>query len=126
MNVSGNLPSECFIKQIVFRCRTQILRTAHNVCDVHCVVVNYICKIVSWITVGFNKYLVLQLGIFNCYFAKNRINKCCGSFGGHFLAYNIRYALCQKSVNFLLWQVSAMAVISSANRIVLQLFKSFF
>ncbi|MPN45483.1 hypothetical protein SDC9_193050 [bioreactor metagenome] len=57
---------------------------------IHKMVVNYIGKIICRKTVGLNKYLVIQLGIFNGYISVNHVVECCFAFRRHFLAYNKR------------------------------------
>ena len=45
VNIDRDLPSECFVDTVVFRCRRKILISSDNVSDSHQMVIYNVCKL---------------------------------------------------------------------------------
>ena len=85
--------------------------------NAHCVVVNYICKVVCRVAVSLDKNLILKFAVVNGNFTENCVCRCCTALNRHFLANYIRCTLGKKSVDFFLRKITAMSVITTANAV---------
>ena len=61
--IHRNLPSECLVKTVVFRGRGKIFISSYHMGNTHEMVIYYVCKIISRISVRFHKNHIIQLCI---------------------------------------------------------------
>ena len=54
MHINRSLPAKCLIKQVVFRRGRKVFAAAHNVGNVHQMVVHNVCEIICRETVRFH------------------------------------------------------------------------
>ena len=60
VDIAGNLPSECFVDEVVFRCRGQVFHTAHDIGDAHQMVVDDIGEVIGREAVAFEQNLLVE------------------------------------------------------------------
>ncbi len=69
-------PSKCFINLLYFG-EDKILISTDNMCNLHQMIINYICKIICRISVRFDQDHIVQLCIRLCDISVNLIMECC-------------------------------------------------
>ena len=75
MDISGDLPPESLVEQIVFGGGRQIFTSTHHMSDPHEVIVHHIGKVVSGHTILFQQDLIVQDFVFNFDLAENGVLK---------------------------------------------------
>ena len=92
--------------------RKKGIRSADYVGNTHQMVVDYICKIISRVSVGLDQNHVVQFVIVDCDVAVNLILEGCSSLGRHIDSDNVGFSGCQICLDFLLGKVQAVFVIN--------------
>ena len=113
MDVGRDLPAKGIVEQVVFRCRGEVFRAAHDMGDRHVVIVDDIGEVIGRVAVGFEEDLVLQLTVFDRDVAIDGILEGGRAGKRHFLADNGRHPGSQVGLDDLGRQVAAMAVIAT-------------
>ena len=109
--IDRNIPSECFVNTVVFRCRRKILVSSDYMCDSHKVVVYNVCKIVSRVSVGFDQDQILHLLVIYSDITIDNIMESGGSFCRHVETDNMRFACIKTLLHFFFGQVQTSLVI---------------
>ena len=115
VNVNGRLPAECLIKQIVFRSGGKVLVSSYNVSNLHCVVVDYVGKVVGWHSVRLNENLVVKGGVFNGNVPVNLVVEGGCALGWNLLSDYIGSACGKLFLNLFLGKIAAMSVVHRRN-----------
>ena len=113
MNVYRHLPSKGIIKSVILRRRGKVFISTYNVCNSHQMVINNIRKIVSRISVRFDKDQILQLIIRNRNISINVIFESCCSFCRHIKTDNVRLTCIQICLYFFFAQSQAVFIIDN-------------
>ena len=111
MNVYRNLPSECFVDTVVFRCRRKILISSDNVSDSHQMVIYNVCKVVGRVSVRLDQNQVFHFFVVYCDVSVNYIVESSGSLCRHIETDNMRFACIQTSLYFFFGKVQTSLVI---------------
>ena len=111
MDILGDIPAECLVKQVVLGSGGKILVSSYNVGDAHKVVINNVCKVIGRHTVSLDKYLVIKDSVFNGNIAVKNIVECSAALKRHLLADNIGCTLRKEPVNLFLGKIAAVAVV---------------
>ena len=113
MDIGGNLPAKGLIQQIVLGCRSQVLAAPDHMGDMHQVVVDDVGEVVGGISVRLEQHLILNFLILNGDGAEHCVLKSGGASKGHLLPNHVRRAGIQQTLDLLLGQIPAMAVIAA-------------
>ena len=121
VNEGRNIPAVRLVEQDVFRRRRDELCTAHDVCDLHEMVIDDIGKVISWHAVAFQQNLILKFAVRDRDVAMQHIEEGRIAIEWHLLADDIRIAILDVRIDYVLRQVAAGTVIAAelAGRMIL-------
>ena len=111
--IDGNFPAKCLIETVIFGGRRQIFVAPHHMGDAHQMIVHYIGKIVSGVSVGLNQYHIVQFCVVYCDISIDLIMEGRGAAIGIILANHIGDACGQFCFHFFFGQVKTVLVIDA-------------
>ena len=118
VDILRDLPAEALVEEVIFRCRRQILRPAHDVRDAHEMVVDDVCEVIRRQTVALDEHLIVERVVVDRDVAEDLVMERGLSLARDLLADDIGLAGREICRDLLLAQTRAAAVIFVDDRAV--------
>ena len=101
MYVNRDIPAKCLVDAVIFRRRGKILVTSYYMRDSHKVVIYNVCKVIGWVSIGFDQDQILKLFVVYCNVSVNNIMEGSSSLCRHVKTNYVRLTSIQAALNLL-------------------------